>query len=170
MTGMLTRRQALRALAVTGTGTLALGLYAWRVEPHGVEFTYPVLPISGLPRELEGRTPAQVSDLHVGPKVDDGYIIQSFRRVRELAPDLVIVTGDWITYRGPRQFDQLRRVLEHMPHGLLGTVGILGNHDYGLRWRMLDVADQVTAIARAAGVTLLRNESSVIAGPVPRAR
>ncbi len=164
MKGMVTRRQALRALAVAGTGTLALGLYAWRIEPHWLEFTCPVLSISGLPRELEGRTLAQVSDLHVGPKVDDDYIIQSFRRVQELAPDFVVVTGDWITYRSPRQFEQLHRVLGHMPHGLLGTVGILGNHDYGLRWRMLEVADQVTAIARAAGVTLLRNESSVIAG------
>jgi uncharacterized protein len=164
MTKILTRRQALQTLAAAGFGALATGLYTWRVEPHWLEFTYPALPISGLPLELEGLTLAQISDLHVGPQVDDDYIIKSFRRVQELAPDFVVFTGDWITYRGPHQFEQLRRVLEHAPRGRLGTVGILGNHDYGFGWRMLDVAEQVTGIARAAGVTVLRNQALTIAG------
>jgi hypothetical protein len=123
-----------------------------------------VLPIRGLPKEIEGRTLAHISDLHIGPRVDDDYIMESFRRVKEVSPDFVVFTGDWITYRGPNQFDQLRRVIGHMPHGRLGTVGILGNHDYGFNWRMLDVAQHVTEIVRHAGVTLLRNEAAVIGG------
>jgi predicted MPP superfamily phosphohydrolase len=164
MTRTPTRRQALRLLTVAGSGTALLGLYTWRIEPHWLEFTHPELPVAGLPRELEGRTLAQLSDLHVGPKVDDDYILESFRRVKEFAPDFVVFTGDWITYRSPRQFEQLSRVLEHAPHGRLGTVGILGNHDYGFHWKMVDVAEQVVEIARAAGVTLLRNEVCTIAG------
>jgi predicted MPP superfamily phosphohydrolase len=164
MTKILSRRRALKTLAVAGTGTVVLGLYTWRVEPHWLEFTYPVLNISGLPHELEGRTLAQISDLHVGPRVDEDYIIKSFHRVQELAPDLVVSSGDWITYRGPQQFEQLRRVLAHIPHGRLGTIGILGNHDYGFNWRMLDVAEQVSGIARAAGVTVLRNQACTMAG------
>ncbi len=162
MTRTLTRRQLLASL--TGAGLGAIGLYTWRVEPHWLQFTYPRLPISGLPRELEGRTLAQISDLHVGPKVDDDYIISSFRRVQELTPDFVVFTGDWITYRGPRQFEQLRRVMAHVPHGRLATIGILGNHDYGFKWRMLDVAEQVVAIVRSAGVTVLRNQACAVAG------
>jgi len=164
MTGMLTRRKTLKALAAAGAGALATGLYTWRVEPHWLEFTFPALPISGLPPELEGLTLAQISDLHVGPRVDDEYIIRSLRRVQEFTPDFVAFTGDWITYRGPHQFDQLHRVLEHIPHGRLGTAGILGNHDYGFNWRMVDVADRVAEIARSAGVTLLRNQASTLAG------
>src|SRR5882762_377565 len=164
MTRMITRRQALQGMGAAGMGALLVGLYAWRVEPHWLEFTRPALPITGLPGELEGRTIAQLSDLHVGPKVDDDYIIESFRRVRELAPDFVVYTGDWITYRSPRQFEQLRRVMAHAPQGRLGTVGILGNHDYGLGWRMADVAEEVGKIVRAAGVTLLRNEAVDVAG------
>lgn len=160
----LTRRHALRALAVAGSGAAVLGLYTWRIEPHWLEFTYPVLPISGLPHELEGRTLAQLSDLHIGPKVDDDYIIESFRRTQQLTPDFVVFTGDWITYRSPRQFEQLRRVMSHAPHGRLGTIGILGNHDYGFAWRMADVADEVTRIVRASGITVLRNEALTVAG------
>ncbi len=164
MATKFTRRRVLKTFAIAGTGAVALGLYTWRIEPHWLELTHPDLPIKDLPKELEGRTLAQLSDLHVGPKVDDDYIIESFRRVKDAAPDFVVFTGDWITYRGASQFDQLRRVLTYVPHGRLGTIGILGNHDYGFNWRMLDVADQVTAIARDARVTLLRNEAATIAG------
>jgi len=161
---MITRRQALQGMGAAGMGALLVGLYTWRVEPHWLEFTHPVLPTAGLPRELEGRTLAQLSDLHVGPKVDDDYIIESFRRVQKFAPDFVVYTGDWITYRNKGQFEQLRRVLAHAPHGRLGTVGILGNHDYGLGWQMSDVAEEVSKIVRAAGVTVLRNEAVGVAG------
>jgi predicted MPP superfamily phosphohydrolase len=164
MARMSTRRQVLQTLAVGGSAALLVGLYTWRIEPHWLEFTYPLLPIAGLPRELEGRTLAQISDIHVGPRVDDAYVVDSFRRVQELAPDFVVVTGDWITYRNSHQFEQLRRVLARLPHGRLGTVGILGNHDYGFHWRMPEVAEQVAGIVRAAGVTLLRDAAFQVAG------
>lgn len=164
MTKLFSRRQALRTLGIAGTSALAVGVYTWRIEPHWLEFTYPLLPISGLPAELEGRTLAQVSDLHVGPQVDDAYIVETFQRVQQAAPDFVVFTGDWITYRNKAQLEQLRRVLAHMPRGRLGTVGILGNHDYGRDWRMVDVAEHVAEIARAAGVTLLRNDTFAVSG------
>jgi uncharacterized protein len=163
MTG-ITRRQALRSLAGAGAGVLGLGFYTWRIEPHWLEFSFPRLPIAGLPGELEGRILAHLSDVHVGPQVADAYLLESFRRVRELSPDFIVVTGDWITYRDSRQFEHLRRVLEHLPRGRLGTIGILGNHDYGWHWRMEDVADQVSEIVRAAGIVLLRNEAVRFSG------
>jgi predicted MPP superfamily phosphohydrolase len=51
-----------------------------------------------------------------------------------------------------------------MPQGRLGTVGILGNHDYAMGWHRVDVADRVTEIAVNAGVTMLRNAAVRIAG------
>jgi predicted MPP superfamily phosphohydrolase len=154
----------MKSLAALGIAAAGTAYYTWRWEPHWLEFTYPSLPVSGLPNELVGRTLAQIADIHVGPQVDDGYLIESFRRVQQINPDFVAFTGDWISYRGPQQFEQLRRVLEHFPHGQLGTVGILGNHDYGRHWRMLDVADKVAEIARAAGVTILRNQAVTLSG------
>jgi uncharacterized protein len=164
VTRKISRREMTKLVATAGTGTLALGLYAWRVEPHWLQFTSPTLPISRLATGLEGHTLAQISDIHVGPRVDDDYIIHSFQRVQQLAPDFVAFTGDFITYRGTQQFEKLRRVLKYAPHGRLGTVGILGNHDYGFHWRMLDVADRVTAIARDAGIAVLRNQAVTFAG------
>jgi uncharacterized protein len=164
VTEKITRRRAIGSLAAIGVASAGVGYYTWQWEPHWLEFTYPPLPISGLPNELVGRTLAQIADIHVGPQVDDAYLIESLRRVQQINPDFVAFTGDWISYRGPQQFEQLRRVLEHFPHGRLATVGILGNHDYGHNWRMLDVADKVTGIAQAAGVTMLRNQAVTLSG------
>lgn len=161
---MISRRRFLFAATAASATPLATILYTWQIEPHWLDITQRDLPIRGLPVALEGATLAQLSDLHIGIKVDEDYIVRTFQRVAALAPDIVVVTGDWITYRGPAQFEQLRRVLQHLPHGRLGTVGILGNHDYGFDWAMLEVAEQVAAIARAAGVSLLRNEAVDLAG------
>ena len=157
-----TRRRALQAIA--GCGAAAIGLYTWRIEPHWLEFVFRELPIADLPAEMEGKTLAQMSDVHVGPQVDDAYIVESFTRLQELGPDFVVMTGDWVTYHGPAQLEQLRRVLENAPHGRMGTVGILGNHDYGFRWDMPQVAERVCAIARDAGFHMLRNETERFGG------
>jgi predicted MPP superfamily phosphohydrolase len=161
---VVTRRRVLKTLTAAASSAALLGFYTWRVEPHWLELTYPVLPISGLPHELEGCTLAQISDLHIGPKVDDEYIIESLRRVQKLLPDFVTFTGDWITYRSRSQLEQLQRITQHLPHGRHGTIGILGNHDYGFDWNMTEVADEVANLVRAAGVTLLRNQSFTAGG------
>src|SRR5262245_2911725 len=122
------------------------------------------LAVRGLPKELEGKTLAQVSDLHIGPKVDDDYIWESLDRVKQEKPDFVVFAGDWITYRGRRELEQFRRLGKHLPKGRLGTVGILGNHDYGFHWRMGDVAEEVATIVRREGVPLLRNQAITLAG------
>lgn len=162
---MLTRRQLITwgvsALAAAPPGAL---LYAWLVEPHWLDITSPELPIRGLPPDLAGRTLAHLSDLHIGPKVSDDYIDRTFARIAQLQPDFVVCTGDWITYRGRAQLERLERRLAGMPRGGLGTVGILGNHDYGRGWRMENVAQQVTSIATRAGVTMLRNQAATFAG------
>src|SRR5438046_5306472 len=85
----ITRRQALKTLATAATGAAVVGLYAWRIEPHWLEFTYPVLAIAGLPRELEGCTIAQLSDLHVSKRVHEDYIVESFLLVHKHTPDFV---------------------------------------------------------------------------------
>lgn len=81
-----------------------------------------------------------------------------------LSPAFVVVTGDWVTYRGERELEQLDDVLRQLPRGRLGTVGVLGNHDYGFGWKSEAVGDAVSSIVRGSGVSLLRNEALSIAG------
>lgn len=152
------------AVGISGFGTVA---YALGVEPHWLEIVQRDLPIDHLPSALEGMRVAQFSDLHIGPQVSDEYLIDAFDRVRALKPDIVVITGDFISYRharGGAQFAQLRDVLSQVPQGRLATLGILGNHDYGRDWSEDDVAARVVAEAERAGVRILRNESQAVAG------
>jgi predicted MPP superfamily phosphohydrolase len=145
-------------------GGLGIAGYAWRVEPHWIEVVHRQLAIAGLPDAWVGRTLVLISDLHIGPVVDDDYLIGALERVAALAPDVVAVTGDFMTYRGPEQFDQVARVLEHLQPGRLATVGVLGNHDFGLQWSDVVVAERLARRVQEAGVNLLRNASFMFEG------
>jgi uncharacterized protein len=155
----------LKQLLMAGAGAAAVaGAYTWLVEPHWVEFVRRRLPVRGLPRDLEGRTLVQLSDIHIGPRVDDRFLTRTFEQVDACRPDLVVVTGDFVSYSTAEHLDQLRRVVEHVPQGRLGTLAVLGNHDYGRKWSELAVGDAVATIVERAGVTVLRNESRIVSG------
>lgn len=152
------------AAATTAVGTVG---YTLAIEPHWLDVTERTLPIADLPPALEGATLAHLSDLHIGPQVDDAYLIRSFDRVRALKPDIVAITGDFISYRavlGDAPFEKVRAVLARLPQGRLATLGILGNHDYGEHWSQPQVAMRVVAEAERAGVRMLRNETHDVAG------
>jgi predicted MPP superfamily phosphohydrolase len=161
---MLSRRQFLVAGGAAIASAAAVGVYAWQIEPHWVELVRRPMPLPHLPPALVGRTVLQLSDLHVGPRVDSGYLIETLREAARLTPDLVTFTGDFISYRSPAQFDELARVLTHAPRGRLGTVAALGNHDFGRSWRQVEVAERVAEAVRGAGGTVLRNEVIEIDG------
>ena len=101
--------------------------------------------------------------MHIGPQVDDDYLIRSFDIVRNLAPDIIAYTGDFTSYAHDVSA-HTERMFAHLPLGLLGTFGILGNHDYGPYWTRPDVADAIARLATAAGVRILRNEVADVAG------
>jgi predicted MPP superfamily phosphohydrolase len=153
----LTRRQFLYGTGATALTAGAAGLYTWRIEPHWLEIVRRPLPIRDLPPALIGKTLAQISDVHVGPRVDDDYVIGVFERVALLRPDIVVVTGDLVSHH-EGTFEQLERVYRYFPKGRLATVGIPGNHDYGVAWSHPETAARVVSAAREIGITMLRNE------------
>jgi len=161
---LLTRR---RLLAIGGGlvgGAAAVGLYTWRIEPHWVEIVRRDLPIENLPKPLVGRTLVQLSDLHVGKVVDSDYMIASMKLTSSLNPDVVVVTGDFMSSRGPEQIDEVVRVLSHLTPPPLGCLAILGNHDYGYQWRHPRVADELVARLATLGIRTLRNETLMVDG------
>src|SRR5688572_10120466 len=161
---MPTRRQFLVAGGAALAGAAAAGIYAWQIEPHWVELVRRPMPLPNLPEPLVGRTVLQLSDLHVGPRVDSGYLIETLQEAGRLTPDVVVFTGDFISYRSPAQFEELARVLAHAPRGRLVSVAALGNHDFGVAWRQKDVAERVTEVVRGAGMSVLRNGVTDVEG------
>ena len=145
-------------------GAVATVYYTFRIEPHWVEVVERDLPVRDLPPTLDGARLIQISDLHIGPRVSDEYLIESLERVASLRPDILAITGDLISLGTPDPIAKLRAVLAHLPSGRLATVAILGNHDYGVAWREPAVAAQVAAALDDAGVRVLRNERMEVEG------
>jgi uncharacterized protein len=159
-----TRRRFLGATAAAAGGAFALGFYAWQIEPHWVETVRRPLPLPGLPKALHGATMMQLSDLHVGRRVDERYLRDTLQAAATLQPDLVVVTGDFIAYGPDYDWAALSRVFDQLPHGRLGTLAILGNHDYGPNWSHQAIADRVTAELTRHHVRVLQNEMIEVAG------
>ena len=157
------RRQFIRTAGVATAAAAGTGFYAWRVEPHWLEIVHRPLPVRGLPPALAGRTLAQISDVHVGLRVDDDYVLDVFARVADLRPDIVVLTGDLVSHHD-RVFEQMEGVYRHFPKGRLATVGIPGNHDYGPAWSHPEIADRVIAIAQQSGIVMLRNRVREVEG------
>ena len=159
----ITRRTFLRTAATTAVGAAGTGLYTWQIEPHRLEIVRRNLPVRNLPASLVGRSLVQISDVHVGLRVDDDYVRTAFRRIADLHPDIVVFTGDFISPHD-HIFEQLPNVYRHFPTGRLGTVAILGNHDYGLNWSNLNMAARVVEAVRPFGIAVLRNRIADVAG------
>lgn len=158
-----TRRRLLRLLGGGLAAGAAAGLYAWRIEPHWVEIVRRPLPLAGLPPEWEGRTLLQLSDVHVGQRVDDEYLLDCFERAAELAPDLVVVTGDLVSHY-PRVHLQAEAIYRRLPRGRVGTFAVLGNHDYGPDWAHPPVAAKLVEAVGSDDLRVLRNERVDLGG------
>jgi predicted MPP superfamily phosphohydrolase len=157
----LTRR---RFLLGTALGALGAGAYAWRIEPHRLSVVARDMPLPGLPAEWEGRTLAQINDLHVSPRVDFDYLVAALQTVNELKPDVVAMTGDFFSEGSPRRAEEVARLFEHLNPPPFGCFACLGNHDFGEHWSDSAVADELVRRVTAVGVRVLRNASEVVRG------
>lgn len=153
------------ALGLGGAAAVA-GLYTWQLEPFWLEFVNVRMPIRHLPATLEGKTLMQISDVHVGHRFDYRYLIRAFEQAATFQPDFVVYTGDYVTLDGHDKvpYSTLREVLDVAVKGTLGTVAVLGNHDYGVDWRDFKVADRISSMMEEAGIDVLRNERKELEG------
>lgn len=159
---MLSRRTFVAGSLAAGV----LGPIAWSRwgELYWLEFVEHDLPVPDLPSPLEGQLLVQLSDLHIGPQVADSFLLDAFARVRDLSPALVAYTGDFVTYEGRAQLSRTSDVMRSAPHGRIGTLSVLGNHDYGHAWADRTVAAEIARRIEDCGITVLRNSSRIVGG------
>jgi len=86
------------------------------------------LPITDLPKDLEGFRIVQISDLHVGPTIGKKYVEKVVATANELQADLIALTGDI----GDGAVENYANDIS--PMGKLqskyGVYYVLGNHEY----------------------------------------
>jgi predicted MPP superfamily phosphohydrolase len=153
-----------RAGAALAGASLGAGLaaYALRIEPYWAEFVSRTLPVRDLPPALAGRTLVHISDVHVGATGID-YIARTFARIAALRPDIVVLTGDLVDKYGAHPND-VAWIYEQFPFGRMATIGILGNHDYGLHWEDDAGAAGIIETVESFGMTMLRNDVCEVDG------
>jgi predicted MPP superfamily phosphohydrolase len=157
----LTRR---RFLLGSASAAFAVGVYTWRIEPHWVTVVRHDMPVCNLPSEWDGRTLAQISDLHICPRVDSDYLGACLRKVSALQPDIVVVTGDFVSQASRERAEEVVRVFENLAAPPLGCFATFGNHDYGERWSDMTVADHLEKRLAGTGIKVLRNASADVRG------
>ncbi len=130
---LLSRRGFLVGAAL---GAAGMALYAGEIARHELEITTPEFRINGLPEAFDGFRIAQISDLHLEEWTEDFFLRHVIARVNALKPDLVLVTGDFIS-NGPLPKSVALAAAQRCGE-LLGSLtcplryGVLGNHDAGL--------------------------------------
>ncbi|HEY6223202.1 MAG TPA: metallophosphoesterase [Gemmatimonadales bacterium] len=112
------------------------------------------IAIRGLPREFAGYRIALVTDMHRGPVVPAWWLERVADRVTALAPDLVVLGGDFVSH-AKSDLQGLQPILAR--YGAPdGSVAVLGNHDHWVG------AEAVAAVLRGAGAELLHNRHRLI--------
>ena len=142
------------ALAVVGEGTL--------IEANHPKVISIEIPLSRLPQAWDGLRIAQLSDLHY----DDYFSVVPIRKavdlVNGLQPDLVVVTGDFVTSplskRRPGQIQAAKAIepcaqLVAQMRAPLGIHACMGNHDVAT-----DEA-HIIEVLQSFGISILRNRS-----------
>ncbi len=104
----------------------------------------------------------QITDPHLGPFMSVARLRAACQRAVERDPDLILLTGDYLTYESNNEKNVLEEALEPL-QALPGRVfAIRGNHD-------LEVPHQVARAMQHNNIPLLIDEAVVVetlAGPV----
>lgn len=163
---MLSRRQILKGLALTGVGSMSFGGYAL-AEPLRVGITRHTVSPPDWPAGLTLRA-AVLTDLHIAdPWLGLNRLRGLVARTNALAPDVILLLGDYV---GGGMLGLVSRPVRHeawasVLAGLsapLGVHAVLGNHDWwedaeAMRRRAGPVRSQV-ALA-AAGIAVYENDA-----------
>ncbi len=110
-----------------GTGTAFYGAIFGR---HDYQIEEIVIPVPGLPKQLDGFCIAQLSDIHIGLFVGEPELRSAEALVQKTKADMIVLTGDLID-SSARFTPELGRLVRRLkPLAREGVVAIPGNHDY----------------------------------------
>jgi hypothetical protein len=127
---VFTRRNFLWLAAGSAAG---MAFYAGEISRHELEIVYRTITLPHLPDPFAGFKIVQISDFHFHEFTEAAFVKAVVRRVNEAAPDLVVLTGDFVSSKPlPQRFSQgmayhCAEILSRIKCPL--RYAILGNHD-----------------------------------------
>jgi len=149
-------------LACAGAGVLGLPGYAGLMEPFRLEIGRHECATSA-PDPAHPFKILHLSDLHASWAVSLGFIEEAVELGLQLKPDLICITGDFITGKYAA-FDPYARVLAKLS-AAAPAFACLGNHDGG-RWARFrggyESTRPVRQLLEQSGIELLCNRSTAL--------
>ncbi len=146
-----------------GAGALALGVDGALVEPLHPVLTRLEIPLQRLPEAFNGFTIAQLSDFHYDDFSSIHAIRAAIQMVNQAQPDLVALTGDFITvplfrghfHRGEHALEQAEPCAQELSglRSRLGSLAVLGNHDAKAD------PERISRVLQSHGIPVLRNRA-----------
>ena len=133
---------------------VAFAIYGVALRRRMVVVTRLRLELPGLDPAFDGFRIVQLSDLHVGSHCPRARVDGWVQRANALEPDLVALTGDYVT-SGVRFHDDIAAALGEL-RASEGVFAVMGNHDY------FGEGEPMMTMMGERGITLLRNEHVVI--------
>ncbi|MGE5327069.1 MAG: metallophosphoesterase, partial [Deltaproteobacteria bacterium] len=149
------RRFLERTAMVAGATPFVAAAYGLTIERLHIETTHRKIRLARLPKTFEGFRIAQVSDLHIGPFMSAKEIGRVVRMTNDLKPDLILLTGDYVTW-DPTTQDDVVDVLAGLK-APFGVAGCLGNHEL---WTGCEAS--ITRLFAARKIPILRTECMAI--------
>ncbi len=161
-----------RALYAIGISGITLTSYATLIAPQWIEITEHDIPIDNLPSSFHGFSIVQLTDLHHSSIVTLDYLKACLWKAVRLQPDLVMLTGDYITRHEKYAVPLAQAIQEIIIDAGIPVYAVLGNHDHwndlsetsvgqlGNRWG--GDGETVFNALTHAGIRVLMNESVVL--------
>ncbi|MBN2137049.1 MAG: metallophosphoesterase [Sedimentisphaerales bacterium] len=160
--GLYLKRAALGTLGFCTRSAVAIEGLA----PQWLEIVEIDLNLTKIHHNLHGTRIAHVSDLHLSRTVGQGYLQRCIERLNRLEADIVVLTGDYITYDIRGKYREQVAALLGRIKSRFGTYACLGNHDYGIKVQPRRRRDYMLIRflrnLRANGITVLRNQSRAL--------
>jgi uncharacterized protein len=147
------RRQFLeRSASAVVAAPFVAGAYGLFYGRLNLEITRQRIRLARLPNAFAGFRIAQLSDIHIGPFMTEEQIRKYVRIVNDLKPDLIALTGDFVTWDASTQ----RAVVNALAslHAPFGIFGCLGNHE---AWSHTEAS--ITRMFQQVGIRILRREN-----------
>jgi predicted MPP superfamily phosphohydrolase len=142
--------------------TVAVGAIPFAVCAYGLlygrlnlEITRKRIKLRRLPKAFDSFRIAQLSDIHIGPFMPAEEIRKFVALANQLKPDLVVLTGDFVTWDASTQGAVVQALAAlKAPFGVFGC---LGNHEM---WT--ETEDSITRLFAQEGIRILRQQRAVI--------
>jgi predicted MPP superfamily phosphohydrolase len=155
----------LSSLAMGGSVALPTAAYAVGIEPTWLEVRKLAIPIPTLPRSLDRLRVVQISDIHRSSQVSAPYVAHAVEEALALRPELVVLTGDFITH-DPAMFADVARLLAPLAQ-VAPSYAVPGNHDYDhwYTWAepgMPEGGERLGEALARHNIELLRNEARTV--------